>query len=409
MMIAQGRVFWTAIALACLATGGVLSHCIERDVQVASVTLAGGTPVLKFLPAHAKAPPVVLLAHGVTASKEALFRLGEALAAAGFACYAVDLPGHGQSPKPFYFSQAHNMQTLEDVARAIGPVDIFAGHSMGGGAGMAAVRDGGLHPRLFIAIGCLPPLAEDLPPLFLLEGEYDEAILQHTRASGRWSIPLSPSQFEEVFPTAQLGARTDVRLALVSWCDHLLEPFHPGVVNAAVDAACAAVGKSPPAAPTRWLWRLAGMVIGWLGALGLMLQLPALPRRLMWLRGPLVSGIGVVTAILTMSTWIGAMPAPRRILFQIAIMTLLWVMVIGANRLRIPRWAYSTPTAAAAIGCMVAGAYFLLLVTLIVMAMLVAGTILAWIATRRGTQRDGNLAMAVFVGYAIGLWLPLPF
>ena len=32
------------------------------------------------------------MAHGVTASKETLFRFGEALARAGFTCYAVDLP-----------------------------------------------------------------------------------------------------------------------------------------------------------------------------------------------------------------------------------------------------------------------------------------------------------------------------
>ena len=120
------------------AAGVILSRRVEPGVGVEAVTLAGDTPALQFLPANPGPRPVALLAHGVTASKETLFRFGEALAAAGFVCFAVDLPGHGESRRLFSF--AENAPALEGIARAIGSVDVFVGHSMGAGAGAKAVR-----------------------------------------------------------------------------------------------------------------------------------------------------------------------------------------------------------------------------------------------------------------------------
>jgi hypothetical protein len=37
---------------------------------------------------------------------------------------------------------------------------------------------------------------------------------------------------------------------------------------------------------------------------------------------------------------------------------------------------------------------------------LLAGTVPGRIAAHRGSRRDGDIAMAVFVGYAIGQWMP---
>ncbi len=140
----------------------------------------------------------------------------------------------------------------------------------GAGAGAESVRNGGFRPQLFIAVGALPDLGEHRPPLLLLVGEFDEAIVRSLQARGPGMMPLSAAQFEEAFPTAGFGSRTDLRLVLFSWCDHALEPYDPRLVNVTVEAACAAAGKAPPATPTRWLWRLVGVVLGGLDALGLM-------------------------------------------------------------------------------------------------------------------------------------------
>src|SRR3974390_2245371 len=88
-----------AVAAVCLVTGVALAHWVEPGVRVQKVTLADDTPALKFIPVGLGPHPVALLAHGYASSKEAMFRYGEALAAAGFVCYSVDQPGHGASPR----------------------------------------------------------------------------------------------------------------------------------------------------------------------------------------------------------------------------------------------------------------------------------------------------------------------
>src|SRR6058998_2133940 len=122
-----------AAAIAALILGAILSRVIEPGVHVQKVTLVEDTPALKFIPAGAGPHPVALLAHGYASSKDAPFRYDEAIAAAGFICYSVDQPGHGASPRPYTLIEAEH--TWEAVAREVGPVDVFAGWSMGGATG----------------------------------------------------------------------------------------------------------------------------------------------------------------------------------------------------------------------------------------------------------------------------------
>ena len=204
-MSARTTNWLVAAAVAALILGAILSRVIEPGVRVEKVTLAGDTPALKFIPAGPGPHPVALLAHGYASSKEALFRYGEALAAAGFVCYSVDQPGHGASPRTCTLMEA--VHTLEAVAREVGPVDVFAGWSMGGFTGGEAVREGGMKPGLFIAIGSMPVLGDHAPPLLLLAG-----------------------RFEEAFPPALLKTQTDARLVISPWSEHLLEAFDPVLV-----------------------------------------------------------------------------------------------------------------------------------------------------------------------------------
>ena len=382
----SARANWciAAAACACFAAGVVLSHRIEPGVRVKTVTLAGDTPALQFLPTNSGPHPVALLAHGITASKETLFRFGEALAAAGFACFAVDLPGHGESAQPFSFNKTTLM--LDKVARSLGPVDVFLGHSMGAYTGAGSVRDGYLSPRLFVAVGASPHLGEHGPPLLLLAGRFDEA-----------------------FPPARLKARADARLVISPWCDHAFEPYDSHLVNAAVESACAAVGKTPPAAPTRWHWRLAGMALGILGALGLAFSLPKLPPRWTWVRGLLVPAIYIVAITLTSGTWLGVAPLLRRAPLYIAFTAIGLFITIGAGKLRIPRWSFLALTVVVWIGCLIAGANILAFFISLFALILFTGTVLGAIAARHGSRRDGDIALAIFMGYALGQWTPMLF
>jgi hypothetical protein len=375
------------VAVICFVTGVALSHRIEPGVRVENVTLTQDTPALKFNPAGPGPHPVALLAHGFAASKETLFRYGEALAAAGFICYGLDQPGHGASPQKFTFSEAAH--TLEAVAREVGPVDVFAGWSMGGFTGGEAVREGGMKPGLLIAIGSMPVLGDHAPPLLLLAG-----------------------RFEEAFPPALLQTRTDARLVISPWSDHVFEGWDPVLVNAAVEASCAAVHQTPPAPPTAWRWRLFGVMLAMLGAGALASYLTDLLPRLAPFRGLLIGGFVAASFLLTMSgRWLDATPHLR--LHGIALPVILLLAII-AGRLRIPRWSFA---ALSLLVMVVVGfwfnpteswpAFLVLVCTLLLTPALIVGILIGWVASRRGSRLQGDIAMAIFVG-APFLCLELP-
>src|SRR5262245_1280407 len=147
-----------AAAIAALILGATLSRAIEPGVRVEKVKLTANTPTLRIFPATPGPHPVALLAHGATGSKENLFRFGEALAAAGFECYSVDQAGHGESPQRC--SLTNILRNFQELERSLGGVDVFIGHSMGGGVGAWSAREAGFRPKLFIGVGAPVKLGE---------------------------------------------------------------------------------------------------------------------------------------------------------------------------------------------------------------------------------------------------------
>ncbi len=367
--------------------GIALSVRTEPGVHIQLVTLAEDTPAIKFIPRGAGPHPVALLAHGFAASKETLFCYGEALAAAGFLCYSVDQPGHGASPRTFTFMGA--VEALEAVASEIRPVDVFLGYSLGGYTGGEAVREGGMKPRLFLGVGCMPVLGDHAPPLVLLAG-----------------------RFEETFPPALLKTRTDARLVVSPWSNHMLEGWDPVLVDAAVEAACAVVHRSAPAPPRAWLWRLCGVMMAMLGAGALANCLPDVLPQLARLRGLLIGGFVAAAFLLTIGgKWLDATPHLR--VHGIGLPVVLF-LAMSAGWLRIPRWSF---VAISLFVMVVAGLWFdpaeswvaflVLICTLLLAPALTLGCLLGWVASRRGSRLQGEIAMAVFVG-APFLCLDLP-
>jgi hypothetical protein len=60
--------------------------------------------------------------------------------------------------------------------------------------------------------------------------------------------------------------RKDARLVISPRSDHLFEMWDPLLVNAAVEAGCAAVHKTPSTPPPAWRWRPLGAVLAILAA-----------------------------------------------------------------------------------------------------------------------------------------------
>jgi hypothetical protein len=204
------------------------------------------------------------------------------------------------------------------------------------------------------------------------------------------------------------------------WSEHILEAFDPVLVRAAVKASCAAVGKPVPAAPTAWRWRIAGFVLGIAGAVVLIFRLPELHPRLAEFRRFIVPAIVVFAIILTMGTWIGVTPQLRRIPQQLVLLVAIWLALAGLGKLRWPRWSLPVVTGILAIssgvvlfglplaytkGIWLAGVLMTILVMITVW--LLPSLLVGRIATRGGSRRDGDVAMAIFASYAIGQFLPL--
>src|SRR5512142_1053318 len=128
-------------ALVALILGAMLARVVDPGIRVEKIMLTTNTPALRIFPATPGPHPISLLAHGNGGSKEMLFRFGEALAAAGFDCYSVDQAGFGESPQPW--SLTNILLHFQECERALGKVDVFIGHSMGGGVGAWSVRNAG--------------------------------------------------------------------------------------------------------------------------------------------------------------------------------------------------------------------------------------------------------------------------
>jgi len=380
-----------AAAIVALILGAILSRVIEPGVRVEKIMLTTNTPALRLFPATPGPHPIALLAHGNGASKEMMFRFGEALAAAGFDCYAVDQAGYGESPQ--FCSRTNVRHYFVEAERALGAVDVFIGYSMGCGTGSWGVREAGFFPKLFIGVGNTATLGEHGPPLLLLFGRFEE-----------FGIP----------------AQANAQVVISPWSDHALEPFDPVLLNAAVEAACATAGKPVPAAPTAWRWRLAGLVLGIAGALVLMFRLPELHPRLSRTRRFMVPAILLIAIILTMGTWIGVTPHLRRIPQQLVLLVFIWLALAGLSRLRMPRWSLPVVTGILTIACgfvlfglplayvkgiFLSGALMSILAMTTVLSL--PSLLVGRIATRGGSRRDGDVAMAIFASYVIGQFVPL--
>jgi pimeloyl-ACP methyl ester carboxylesterase len=400
-MQARAQIWIVAAAIISVGAGAVLSHVIEPGVRVEKIMLTPNTPALRIFPTTPGPYPIALLAHGNGGSKEMMFRFGEALAAAGFDCYSVDLAGYGESPQPCSLTNLErNFQELE---QALDPADVFIGHSMGGGVGGWTVREAGFRPRLFIGVGAPVELGEHAPPLLLMGG-----------------------LFEEFFRPAQLRARTDAQVVISPWCEHILEAYDPVLVRAAVKAACATVGEPVPAAPRAPRIRFAGLLVGIAGALVLTFSLPVLDPRLARIRRFIVPGVLLLALVLTLGTWVGVSPQLRRIPAQLFVLSIVWLALAGLGKLRLPRWSLVVVSGILALGCLavafsshsvlktlgLAEPTIFLFATLtcalgISTLLLLPSLLVGRIAARGGTRQDGDLAMAIFASYVIGQFIPL--
>ncbi len=177
------------------------------------------------------------------------------------------------------------------------------------------------------------------------------------------------------------------------------------LVNAAVEAACAAVNKTPPPPSTAWRWRLLGAVLAMLAAGKLASCLTDLFPQLARFRGLFIGVFIAVAFLLTLGgRWLDATPHLR---LQGIAMPVIFLLAMIAGRLRIPRWSF------AALGILVVviavcwlkvspsvTVWVFVACAVVLTPALIAGVVIGWVAARRGSRLQGDIAMAIFVGFA---------
>jgi pimeloyl-ACP methyl ester carboxylesterase len=95
----------------------------------------------------------VLLVHGLGSSGALMWRLGDALAAAGWEATAVDLRGHGDAPRSLdYTVAAYGADLAEARPHGGGSWDAVVGHSLGGASSAVAAANAPAWTRRLILI-----------------------------------------------------------------------------------------------------------------------------------------------------------------------------------------------------------------------------------------------------------------
>ena len=133
----------------------------------------------------------------------------------------------------------------------------------------------------------------------------------------------------------------------------------------------------------------------------------------------IVPAVLLIRLGLTLGTWVGVTPQWRRIPQQLVLLPFIRLALAGLSSLRLPRCSLAVVTGILALGCMafltwlplvfVKGIFLLgthMCTLLISTLLLLPSTLVGRIATRGGTRRDGDVAMAIFASYAIGQFMP---
>lgn len=104
----------------------------------------------------------------------------------------------------------------------------------------------------------------------------------------------------------------------------------------------------------------------------------------------------------------------RRIPQQLVLLPVIWLTLAGLGRRRLPRWSLAVVTGILALGCLAVAfstqifLFFVLLCTFGISTLLLLPAVaVGRIATRGGSRRDGDIAMAIFASYVIGQFMPL--
>lgn len=277
------------------------------DRQTIVIPGDSAIPVLSFGARDSWEQPAVIIAHGLSASKEMMQTLGLEVARMGLAAYLFDFPGHGASTAAFHFDfeDDHGEAAARNTDQLVAYLErvydyvreqhggnaariALVGHSMGSGVVMRFAME---HPEVKAVVAIAPPnsgeVSQSLPPnLLLLVGQWD---MPRSVAGVREALAAATDgQTEPGTTYGDFSRGTARRAALLPHLDHVAIIFSPATtieINHWL-ARTFPVLYVVPTGIVRLLWLLAANLAAIVGGLLLVSPLHHLASRLVGVANP---------------------------------------------------------------------------------------------------------------------------
>jgi pimeloyl-ACP methyl ester carboxylesterase len=406
-VLSRGVARALALGVTLALVGAGLSRWGAAGVERRALVLEGPgglrVPALHLLPDEPQGS--ALLVHGITASKESMLCLAEALAESGLECLALDLPGHGRSPHPFERQRLRPaIRLAAHTLHARGEIDLYVGHSLGANVGQLCATSGAVRPRVFVALGSYPSLAP---------GGRLEAVLALV---GRYDLLVPPARVR----AAAASQSNPPEVVVSDTADHLLEPFDPTLV----ERVRALAPRPPPTRSRAWLARLAGLLCLALACFPLaacVLPSRRLEGRAALARGALSASIALACAACALSPgWVDLWPTARSLpwwpALSLAIGLASWTAsrpvahALGERELPPATCAHTLfviGTAAPALALALGGSRFSAFMLALGCVALAAATLFAWFVERRAGPLAASASFALVAAYVPALWAPI--
>ncbi|WP_209424833.1 alpha/beta fold hydrolase [Pararhodobacter sp. SW119] len=272
------RFFLAILALTVMALSVWKLEADRAGLEIAPITVEGGTPATLYLRAAGGPAPVVVIAHGFAGSRHLMESFALTLAQAGYLAVSFDFQGHGRNPRPMSGDVSSVSGTtrllMEETARvaraalahprADGRL-AYLGHSMASDIVVRQAQDAPAGDAVIAISMFSGSVTADAPAnLLIIAGEWEVRLAEEALRAVRQIDPAA--SLGETVGDPETGVAR--RAVLAPHVEHVGVLYSPTALRAARDWLDAGFGRrsdGPVAARGGWIVLLlaATVALGW--------------------------------------------------------------------------------------------------------------------------------------------------